>query len=595
MSDAGHMNFNAEATEDSLHNTLQDYIELPYHGNCQNCHHFHIRSIIRYSPSQSKSTKFSCEKCQKLMFALGGNSTQTSLASVLTNTIEDNSPSKNLTSLGGFMPCTDDLQEANRSGEAQEDSVGEADIARRQLVPNEISRTRIHTSSSPIRGDEGSTVTNDAILRRSDTPVSDAMLPSQSPRPETAWPSHQTTVAPNPSQLLSPKTKAQRLFQFVKKHIPRRQKSLQDRPRQVVSRVMPEMKDCSTMTEFPPRKCSRGEPSRLPLSSSLPSNTHFTASEGHIAHPDEEIEGLEQGARIKKERLEAKRREATLRRSTMSARKCFCNEGCHCYRGAGRAAPQSHASLNTSNVPQHHLGENLIEEVQSSQGTSDPPPRHHSPARRVAFIGAHLDDVEPSPERPVSSSMLDTRRPSHISSSTPTSQATTAIESRSSEARMATQSSRRSASLPAIPFHDFFEVVEQSRPALLDHLRGLDALGYPNRDRRPAQSEPDRETSEQNSSETSVSEDIPEGIVPYRTSTTSLSHLEVEDEATTSGPSSSHRTPRGESSTRTPQPQDPEILTASSPLESDEVAVALEELSGGSRQNTQVTDFGDPS
>ena len=113
------------------------------------------------------------------------------------------------------------------------------------------------------------------------------------------------------------------------------------------------------------------------------------------AHPDEEIEGLEQDPRIKKERLEAKRREAALRyKSTTSARKCFCNEDCHCYRSAGRAAPQSHVSLTTSNVPQHHLGENLIEEVQSSQGTSDPPPRHHNLARRVAFIGAHLDDVE---------------------------------------------------------------------------------------------------------------------------------------------------------------------------------------------------------
>ncbi|MCJ1233390.1 hypothetical protein MMC14_001346 [Varicellaria rhodocarpa] len=593
MSDAGHMSSNAEATEDSLHNSLQDYIELPYHGNCQNCHHFHIRSIIRYSPSQSKLTKFSCEKCQKLMFALGGNSTQTSLASVLTTTIEDSSPSRDLTSLDRFMPCTDDLQEADHSGGVQEDGVGEVEMAGQELVPTEISRTQTHRLSSPIRGDEGSTVPNGAILPRSDTLISHATLPGQIPGSETASPSHQTTATPNSPQLLSPKTKTQRLFHFVRKHIPRRQKSLQNSPRQVVSRVVPEMKDCSTMTEFPPRS-SRGESSRFQLLSSMPSNTHFTASEGHTAHPDEEIKGLEHGTRIKKERLEAKRREATLRRSTMSARKCFCNEGCHCYRGAGRATPQSHASLNTSNAPQHHLGENLIEEVQSSQCTSDPPRRHHSPARRVAFIGAHLDDVEPSPERPVSSSMPDARRPSHISSSTPTSQATTAIESRSSEARIATQASRRSASLPALPFHDFLQVVEQSRPALLDYLRGLDALGHPIRDRRPAQSEPDRETSERDSSEASVSEDIPEGIIPFRTSTTSLSHLELEDEATLSGPSSSHRTPRGESSSRTPQPQNSEILTGSSPLESDEVAVALEELSGGTRQNTQVTDFGDP-
>ena len=580
------MTSNLEASSD---NGVQDYMELPYHGNCQNCHHFHIGSIIRYFPNQRKSTKFSCENCGKAMFALGGNSTQTSLASILTISIEEDSPARDSTPPDEFRPCTNDVHEITRADRTPLASAPEDETSEQEPLPVVPSQTQIDNSSSLTGRDEGSMLPNGTITSISDTSNSSPIRPSQSSRPTAALPPEQTVGRQTTPQRFSPKAKAQKFLHFVRKRMPKRPQHPQNNSTQVALRVTPEMKDSSTMTEPPPKRLSRSGSSRILLPSSMPSSTHQVVSMDHIAHPDEELDGLENDAHIKKERLRAKRREATLRRSTLNARKCFCNDHCHCYRGAGRAAPQSHGSLNTSNVPDHHLGENLIADVQSAQDTSDPPPRHHSPIRRVAFIGAHLDDAEQFSDRPSSPSMLEARRPSRISSSTPTSQATTAIDSRSSEARLAIQSSRRSASLPALPAHDIIQVVEQSRPALLDYLRSLDPFGHPVPERNI------RDMNGQESSSDSVSADVPETIPQFRTSTTSLSRLEVEDEETTPGPASSHRTPCGDSSSRTPQTNLMDTSNEPPPLDSDEIAEALEDLSCRTRHDTKVTDFGDRS
>ena len=57
---------------------------LTYHGSCSTCHHFHKNKRFCFSLESTTHTRFNCERCNHPMFGLGGNSTQTSLASVET-------------------------------------------------------------------------------------------------------------------------------------------------------------------------------------------------------------------------------------------------------------------------------------------------------------------------------------------------------------------------------------------------------------------------------------------------------------------------------------------------------------------------------
>ena len=56
---------------------------LLYHGSCHRCHHFHtaVPIVLEYNTHQ----RIFCSRCQHPLFGLGGNSTQVTLASVLTS------------------------------------------------------------------------------------------------------------------------------------------------------------------------------------------------------------------------------------------------------------------------------------------------------------------------------------------------------------------------------------------------------------------------------------------------------------------------------------------------------------------------------
>ena len=57
-------------------------MEIPFHGSCSSCHHFHNNYQFTFSPDSTVHTRLLCEKCKHPMFGLGRASTQNTLASV---------------------------------------------------------------------------------------------------------------------------------------------------------------------------------------------------------------------------------------------------------------------------------------------------------------------------------------------------------------------------------------------------------------------------------------------------------------------------------------------------------------------------------
>ncbi|KAL9116651.1 MAG: hypothetical protein Q9187_006825, partial [Circinaria calcarea] len=328
------------------------------------------------------------------------------------------------------------------------------------------------------------------------------------------------------------------------------------------------------------------------------------------AQPDEPTNELVDAVRTKKDRLYVKRSEATNKKKHLAARTCYCDENCHCYTGAGRLSNQSsHDSLHNSNIPQHHLG-NLLAEVVTSPASSVASLRTHSPSGHIAFAGAHLSSnqlpTQPSFRGRGSRSLVgahEERQRSRISSSTRTSQATTAVDSRSSEARAASLTSRRAMSFPADPFHEFIQVAERSRPALVDYLRGLNDLGHPIASRRALDPVLDQDDAELADSDSSIVQSLPDGENSSHASATSLSHLPGPSDEQVADDSSANSedvptvdspiTTSGEGSNmRTPQPHNPEdVPLPPSQPGCDEVSRALQALSEEPPHATEVTDF----
>ena len=544
------------------------------------------------------------------MFGLGGNSTQTTLASVLTdsggNTIRSSSSDH-------FPPCSDRRDHIAADDRALSDGRNRVSPPREALFQEGVDEFRPTDAPSILvthPDANGAPVTPKSPLINADAGL------VQDPHTRDI-PVEGTDE--RPKRRFDPRAKAKKLINLIQRPLQRilkRRSGLQsplDAPAQAessTSRV-----GASTQPGFggqPRQESPRVAPSPAVRPSTHDSQTIELLSQPRTqtAQPDEPIDELADVIRTKKERLYVKRCEATNKKKHVAARTCYCHENCHCYTGAGRVSDKSSRdSLHGSNVPQHHL-ENLLAEVVSSSGSSVAPLRTRSPSGQITHTGAHLESdqlpTQPS-ARGRGSRFLgganEERRPSRISTSTRTSQATTAVESRSSGARAASRASLRSMSFPADPFHEFIQVAERSRPAMVDYLRGLNDLGHPIANRRVLDPVPDQQETDLAASGSSLSRSLSDRETSSRASATSLSQLpdpsddriaegvNINNEAVAALALSNPISEEG-SNTRTPQPRNLEDIPSPTPQPGpDEVSRALQELGEDLPQATEVTDF----
>ncbi|MCJ1333040.1 hypothetical protein MMC10_009734 [Thelotrema lepadinum] len=180
----------------------------------------------------------------------------------------------------------------------------------------------------------------------------------------------------------------------------------------------------------------------------------------------------------KRQRLYKIRYEKTIRRRALRRRKCYCSRNCPCAR---RDPVQvDHASPMESNQPQPPL-ENRSDSPSDTE--SEAQSFAHCPVREridlvTQFLGEHLPEIPYRVSTGRESSIhLEYPRSSRESSSTSArlSQATTAIESRSSGAHrdrllLRRRSNRSPALLPDVRFS------EQDRPDVLPAIRRVDEL-----------------------------------------------------------------------------------------------------------------------
>lgn len=101
-------NGETESTTRSSNRTSMVF-ECSFHGSCSKCHHLHTNKVLRLSLDRAKHVRMQCEKCEHQMFGIGRTSTQTTLASVES----DSSTSRSLQRPICGTSLADDLQSAH--------------------------------------------------------------------------------------------------------------------------------------------------------------------------------------------------------------------------------------------------------------------------------------------------------------------------------------------------------------------------------------------------------------------------------------------------------------------------------------------------
>ena len=432
-----------------------DSVHFLYHGSCKKCHHLHTAMPVRWSTDDRPHSRVGCERCFQVMFGIGCNSTQTTLASVET-TRSDHTLDPSIQNHGSDFPgCTNDLPE--------------------HLLPNGAPRgygdlSPIGEGSSLGARSRGSRAISAASSRSPDGAPSGVRSP-QDAKSSTASQARDVSTGTKPSQdktraemPSSKKSPGPRLKQWIKSFKPRltlkKTKKL-SLPTLQETPPAPQMKDSATMTE------------RI-----------LVEPESRTGQPDETIGDPSSAVVVKRARIKSKRREETLKRKALARPRCACDQRCHCRGGSVGTDPGSDrgGQLNgnpsdISNIPEPPPGFLVDRSDDSSESIARRDPmRTHSPSRFVVDAGTHLDPDHPSSSAEASSSTADvSRRQTHHSDDSTWTSTSTAVDSAGPSMRgtLSRPSSRRSNSMPVAPMHrvDFNQFLERHGYAVRMALR----------------------------------------------------------------------------------------------------------------------------
>ena len=462
-----------------------------WHGSCGRCHHFHIAQSIEL-PLLDEHVRFFCQRCQHPLFGIGRNSTQISLASVLTSSMSDAHREPPDEQSGCNLACTNTQADLNIGGinvgvmnepgtqphEGRISSGGRSRTTSPMVRPNRNSATGVSAGSAeplhqlttripfqavkkvPGGGDNGSRVDSKRLFKRLRDRFKNGLIRSGG------------LLTPGPSDPSTSK---------------RRRLSKQDAatmtepcaPSKITSAL-------DAQTIHTPLSRQAQDILTVPNRQVLPEPSGV--DHGITEPPDELTSDTEGPGEPKRQSLLAHRAEKTLHKRALQRRKCHCSNNCHCMRGVTASARQSQTSELDSN---QQILASIIDSIQpqlpvlhqpdhqtESRSTSRSHLGHLDDHRRrtlFRFASTHLDPTYQPSSTGTSPIRLGEPRGSDPSTSTGMSQATTLTGSRGSGRRRGRLPTQRTHSLPSIVLHDTVRFAEQARPEIVDAIRRHDA------------------------------------------------------------------------------------------------------------------------
>lgn len=446
----------ATLSESGSQGSQASTFEIYYHGTCPGCHHWYDKVTIRLFRNIRKHKRFRCTRCKRPLFGLGGNSTQTTLASQETTSRHESWGSA-LGGSSGFHGCTNMTTDGNL-GTIAELSPSQQSAVSRQ--PSQRSAASRHPSNSSLQ-----------------LPRASSSVHSIQPQPTSLYSAMEDRLAATAGEDLSPKatasapphlgrfrkikSNADRLFRKVKEIKTRISRPLQigrERSRnKQIRRYAPnvglvglrrEISSASRQTAVDPVVSSRessqrasGQPLTTRVISSAetqntrPDSTYETSRAEHLDQSNKLSQVEKLAAKDKHERIRRIRREKTLREKVLQKPRCECTEGCQCMKMGTQSCSSGEGqrrSVCTAEIEAHRFptgveppdatttSSTMESRRLSSDVASD---SHHHSFRRfeLAGIGDHLADEQRRSSQETTSTRFGGRaRPSSSFSQAPT-------------------------------------------------------------------------------------------------------------------------------------------------------------------------------
>ena len=323
----------------------QRHIDIPIHGSCSRCHHFHINRLIPLDPTAH--TRVPCERCGHQMFGLGRSTTQYTLASVNTGTM---------------------------------------------IFPHQC------VEENPCQaGSQGETVAVED--------AQDASLHSPNPDHQLSFPANQVTERPEQPQqenMQEPRrhNKRNRLKQWCSR--PRKWtfpiRTMVQRLSNTVRVARPPAGPAPSTTN----NNSVSTPSPPLTSQTPPGDPTGEASESATRpEPPSSSHQMNQPGEPTRERLRILRHEKTKQRERELRSQCLCDQNCFCRNDGSRASnvayvgsnsqARSHTHIEGTRSPTQLDGPSHTFSGSSSETNGSLPPQGLSRETTLSFMGHHFD------------------------------------------------------------------------------------------------------------------------------------------------------------------------------------------------------------
>lgn len=417
----------------SIDDNPDESIEVPFHGSCPKCHHLHTNSPFTiYQNLTTKHSRFQCDACKHHILGIGRASTQTTLASVESIPVQPNRhsvisrPSNLQICINAPPPPTADpptildqinipeqlstIAEANTlNGRSRSPSWRQAPSPQRGISPSSRASPRDNGAlaqeesreggESPARSHSRSRLR--VLFRRGK-----ARLLSESGELKILGFNIKITRA-------RPKDRQGSNIKTPRPHDPV-QGSTTDGRITPVRRGADEVQNPGRSAPNSPSPVADSPEEPAGPSSAVvhdevrptnPQQSEYGEGQDHTASSAEavaDVEGDLRAARDKKEKIRARRREATLKSEAVRKPYCHCRVGCPCLGDGAESdgSTESHVtpfSLPVSEVPDHPIHAFVADPSRSSSSQTS-----HGNARFLSEIGSHVNFSQVYPYRRIS-------------------------------------------------------------------------------------------------------------------------------------------------------------------------------------------------
>lgn len=337
--------------------------ETTFHGACPRCHRWYHKVTLRLFKNPRKHKRFRCTnpRCRRLLFGLGGTSTQTTLVSQET-TSHRGSWDSAVGGPAGFHGCTDIGNDGNLG------TIAELTPSQRSAVSRQASQRSAaaqHAASTPVQAPD-----NSPFVHLSHARAEEGTLPAK------AGEEHGT------NKRTSAPADRGKLRKIAKKFLGRVHaiRVRVSRPFQTGHQQFrnEESSRSSSNGAIEDRGRELTTPSRQSVGIPVNSNQEHLRQASSVLKHVERANKVSQENKItaeeKCERIRRIRKEKTARERALHKPRCMCSEGCQCMKDAAHSRSSGEGqprSVRTSEIEGHRFptGVELPEETSSSSRT----------------------------------------------------------------------------------------------------------------------------------------------------------------------------------------------------------------------------------